>query len=36
MSQDRTALIQRRKLLAGLLATAGGAAVTGCTPRAEP
>jgi Asp-tRNA(Asn)/Glu-tRNA(Gln) amidotransferase A subunit family amidase len=36
MSQDRTALIQRRKLLAGLLATAGSAAVTGCTPRAEP
>lgn len=36
MSQDDTPLIQRRKLLAGLLTTAGGAAVVGCSPRAEP
>ena len=36
MKQDRTNLIQRRQLLTALLATAGGAAVAGCTPRAEP
>jgi len=36
MSRDRTALIHRRNLLAGLLATAGSAAVASCTPRAEP
>jgi len=35
MSQDHTPFIQRRRLLAGLMATAGSAAVAGCTPRAE-
>jgi Asp-tRNA(Asn)/Glu-tRNA(Gln) amidotransferase A subunit family amidase len=36
MSEHHTTLIQRRQLLAGLVATAGSAAVAGCTPRAEP
>ena len=36
MTQNRNTLIQRRQLLTALLATAGGAAVSGCTPRAEP
>lgn len=36
MSQNHTPFIQRRQLLAGLVATAGTAAVAGCTPRAEP
>ena len=36
MNQNHTTLIQRRQLLAGLVATAGSAAVGGCTPRAEP
>jgi Asp-tRNA(Asn)/Glu-tRNA(Gln) amidotransferase A subunit family amidase len=36
MSQDHTPFIQRRRLLAGLVATAGSAAVAGCTPRSEP
>jgi hypothetical protein len=36
MIQKQTTLIQRRQLLAGLVATAGSAAVAGCTPRAEP
>lgn len=36
MNRNRTTLIQRRQLLAGLLATAGGAAVAGCTQREEP
>lgn len=36
MNQNHTTLIQRRQLLAGLVATAGSAAVAGCTPRAEP
>jgi Asp-tRNA(Asn)/Glu-tRNA(Gln) amidotransferase A subunit family amidase len=36
MKQDRNTLIQRRQLLTALMATAGGAAVASCTPRAEP
>ena len=36
MNQKHTTLIQRRQLLAGLVATAGSAAVAGCMPRAEP
>jgi len=34
MSHSDRTLIERRNLLAGLLATAGGAAVAGCAPRA--
>jgi Asp-tRNA(Asn)/Glu-tRNA(Gln) amidotransferase A subunit family amidase len=36
MSHNDTTLIERRNLLVGLLATAGSAAVAGCTPRAAP
>ena len=35
MKQKHTSLIQRRQLLAGLVATAGSAAMAGCTPRTE-
>lgn len=36
MSQDQTTLLQRRQLLAGVLAAAGSATVAGCSPRSEP
>jgi Asp-tRNA(Asn)/Glu-tRNA(Gln) amidotransferase A subunit family amidase len=36
MSHSDRTLIERRRLLAGLLATAGGAAVAGCAPREAP
>jgi Asp-tRNA(Asn)/Glu-tRNA(Gln) amidotransferase A subunit family amidase len=36
MSQDDRTLLQRRQLLAGMMAAAGGATVAGCSPRAEP
>jgi len=36
MSQNDRNLIERRQLLTGVLAAAGGAAVSGCAPRTEP